>query len=315
MASTAFAFIGIGAMGRPMAARLLGAGFPLTVHTRTRAKAESLVAAGATWAATAAEAAAAADVVLTCVTDNAATEEVLFGRDGVTAAAAAGAARVACVVDFSTSGPPTAARIGKALDAKGIGFVDAPVTGGTPRAANGTLTVIASGAAETIALARPAFAVLGSHLFVAGAEPGQAQMVKLVNNMLNYLAMAATAGPAVGQRPVRLAAGAVRPGGVPGPRPGAAPRPACSTRRNWARCWPPSTTSRRPARPASSGRRSRTRTCTPRWNAACWNGSARSAASCAPAGPATTRSPPTCGSTCATTPAVWPCRWSNWPTR
>ncbi len=193
MASTAYAFIGIGAMGRPMAARLLGAGFPLTVHTRTRAKAESLVAAGAAWAATAAEAAAAADVVLTCVTDNAATEEVLFGRDGVTAAAAAGAARVACVVDFSTSGPPTAARIGKALNAKGIGFVDAPVTGGTPRAANGTLTVIASGAAETIALARPAFAVLGSHLFVAGAEPGQAQMVKLVNNMLNYLAMAATA--------------------------------------------------------------------------------------------------------------------------
>ena len=86
-------------------------------------------------------------------------------------------------------------------------------------------------------------------------------------------------------------------------------------RTNWARCWPRWTTSGAPARPASSGRPSTTRTCTPRWSAACWSGSAPSAASCGPAGPATTRSPPTCGSTCATTPAGWPPGWSSWPTR
>lgn len=188
MASTAYAFIGTGAMGRPMAARLIGAGLPLTVNNRSRGKAETLLAAGARWAQNPAEAADTADVVLTCVTNNAATEDVLFGRNGVTSST-----RVKCVVDFSTSGPPTAADIGKRLQDKGIAFVDAPVTGGTPRAANGTLTIIASGDANAIDMARPAFAVMGSNVFIAGPQPGQAQMVKLVNNMLNYLAMAATA--------------------------------------------------------------------------------------------------------------------------
>lgn len=188
MTSTAYAFIGTGAMGRPMAARLIGAGLPLTVNNRSRGKAETLLAAGARWAQDPAEAANNADVVLTCVTNNEATEDVLFGRNGVTSST-----RVKCVVDFSTSGPPTAADIGKRLQAKGIAFVDAPVTGGTPRAANGTLTIIASGDANAIDMARPAFAVMGSNVFIAGPQPGQAQMVKLVNNMLNYLAMAATA--------------------------------------------------------------------------------------------------------------------------
>jgi 3-hydroxyisobutyrate dehydrogenase-like beta-hydroxyacid dehydrogenase len=188
MTSTAYAFIGIGAMGRPMAARMLGAGLPLTVNTRSQAKAADLIAGGAGWAATPLAAADSADVVLTCVTDNAATEQVLFGPDGV-----ASSKRVKCVVDFSTSGPPTAGEIGRRLNEKGIAFVDAPVTGGTPRAANGTLTIIAAGDAKAIEMAQPAFAVLGSNVFVAGAQPGQAQMVKLVNNMLNYLAMAATA--------------------------------------------------------------------------------------------------------------------------
>ena len=187
MASTAYAFIGTGAMGRPMAARLLGAGLPLTVTNRTRARAEPLIADGAKWADSAAEAAAAAEVVLMCVTNNDETERVLFGKGGVTASK-----RVKCVVDFSTSGPQTAARFGKALQDKGIAFVDAPVTGGTPRAASGTLTVIVSGDEKAIEMARPALEKVGSNIFVAGPRPGQAQMVKLINNMLNYLAMAAT---------------------------------------------------------------------------------------------------------------------------
>jgi len=187
MASTTYAFIGTGAMGRPMAARLLSAGLPLTVHSRTRDKAEQLLSAGARWADSPAKAAAAADVVFTCVTDNDATDKVLFDTDGVTAA------KPKFVVDMSTSGPQTAARYGKTLAGRGIGFVDAPVTGGTPRAANGTLTIILAGDPKLIETAEPALKAMGSSLFVAGREPGQAQMVKLVNNMLNYLAMAATA--------------------------------------------------------------------------------------------------------------------------
>jgi 3-hydroxyisobutyrate dehydrogenase-like beta-hydroxyacid dehydrogenase len=187
MASITYALIGTGAMGRPMASRLLGAGLPLTVNNRTRARAEVLIAEGAKWANGAAEAAANTDVVLTCVTNNEETERVLFGQDGVTASK-----RVKCVVDFSTSGPQMAAQFGKALQEKGIAFVDAPVTGGTPRAATGTLTVIVSGDESAIAMARPALEKVGSNIFVAGPQPGQAQMVKLINNMLNYLAMAAT---------------------------------------------------------------------------------------------------------------------------
>src|SRR5262249_50934006 len=86
MASTTYAFIGTGAMGRPMAAGLLGAGLPLTVHSRTRDKAEQLLADGARWVGSPREAAAAADVVFTCVTDNDATDKVLLGKDGVTEA-------------------------------------------------------------------------------------------------------------------------------------------------------------------------------------------------------------------------------------
>ena len=170
-----------------MAARLIGAGLPLTVHSRTRDKAKDLIASGARWADSPREAAAAADVVFTCVTDNDATDRALFSKDGVAEA------RPKFVVDMSTSGPQTAARYGKMLTEHGIGFVDAPVTGGTPRAANGTLTIILAGDPKLIETAEPAFKAMGTSIFVAGREPGQAQMVKLVNNMLNYLAMAATA--------------------------------------------------------------------------------------------------------------------------
>ena len=187
MPTTPLAFIGTGAMGAPMAACLLKAGFPLTVHNRTPAKAKALVDAGARWADSPAEAAAAADVVLTCLSNNEATEEVLLGRNGILKPK-----RVSCVIDFSTSGPETAAEIGRVLGGKDVGFVDAPVTGGTPRAATGTLTVIVSGRPEAIAAARPMLEAVGQSIFVAGPEPGQAQTVKVINNMLNYLALAAT---------------------------------------------------------------------------------------------------------------------------
>jgi 2-hydroxy-3-oxopropionate reductase len=125
--------------------------------------------------------------VFTCVPDEAAIQAVLFGPGGVCEATG-----VSAVVDLSTSGPEGAARIGAALAERGIGFVDAPVTGGTPRAREGTLTVITSGKSETIDSVRPALATFGTNIFVVGPAPGQAQTVKLINNMLNYLAMMAT---------------------------------------------------------------------------------------------------------------------------
>jgi 3-hydroxyisobutyrate dehydrogenase-like beta-hydroxyacid dehydrogenase len=188
MTPTKIAFIGTGAMGAPMSARLLQAGFPLTVHTRTRARAEPLLAAGAAWAETVADAGRAADIVLTCLPNNEITEAVLTGPGGIDECR-----NVACVVDFSTSGPALAGQIGARLAEKGIGFVDAPVTGGVPRAKSGTLTIIAAGAADAIERARPALAAVGSNIFTVGSQPGQGQTVKLINNMLNYLAMAATA--------------------------------------------------------------------------------------------------------------------------
>jgi 3-hydroxyisobutyrate dehydrogenase-like beta-hydroxyacid dehydrogenase len=181
------AFIGTGLMGAPIANRFLLAGFPLTVHNRTKHKAQALLDAGARWADTPAAAAAGCAIVFTCVPDAAAIEAVLFGPGGVCEATG-----VSAVVDLSTSGPDGAARIAAALADRGIGFVDAPVTGGTPRARDGTLTVITSGRPETIDFVRPALATFGTNIFVVGPTPGQAQTVKLINNMLNYLAMMAT---------------------------------------------------------------------------------------------------------------------------
>ena len=123
------------------------------------------------------------------------------------------------------------------------------------------------------------------------------------------------AGPAVGVGAVRLAARAVRPRRLPGARPGAAPRRPARRGRAGPDARRPGRAGGRRARPARSRRRSPTRTCTPRSSAGCWSGSARSAASCAPAAAATTRSPPTCGSTCATRPGSWPARWPSWRRR
>ncbi len=187
MAVDKIAFIGTGAMGEPMSARLLQAGFPLTIHSRTRARAAALLAGGAAWADSVADAGRAAKIVLTCLPSNEITEEVLTGSSGIIACAG-----VACVVDFSTSGPAIASRIGRRLAEKGIAFIDAPVTGGVPRAKTGALTIITAGAPEAIEMVRPVLSALGTNIFVAGTEPGQAQTVKIINNMLNYLALAAT---------------------------------------------------------------------------------------------------------------------------
>jgi 3-hydroxyisobutyrate dehydrogenase-like beta-hydroxyacid dehydrogenase len=172
------AFCGLGIMGSRMAANLAGAGFGLTVWNRTRAKADAFAAEhGARVAATPAEAAAAADVLITMLVDGAQVEAVLLGPEG----AADGARDGALVVDMSTIAPRDSRRIGAALAERGLHFVDAPVTGSSPRAEAGTLTIMAGGQAADFERARPLFDAMGE-LAVHVGGLGQGEMLKLINN-------------------------------------------------------------------------------------------------------------------------------------
>ncbi|MFL5836234.1 MAG: NAD(P)-dependent oxidoreductase, partial [Solirubrobacteraceae bacterium] len=147
-------FIGLGIMGSLMAMNLARAGFALTVTTHTPGKAEKWVAEhGGDAVATPAEVARASDIVITMVVDGAQVEEVLLGDDGVIQGATEG---MLCI-DMSTIAPGDARRIGAELAERGIGFVDAPVTGSTPKATDGTLTIMAGGSDEDMARARPVF--------------------------------------------------------------------------------------------------------------------------------------------------------------
>jgi 3-hydroxyisobutyrate dehydrogenase len=171
-------FIGLGIMGSRMAANLRAAGYDLTAWNRTRATADQWAQRhGATAADTPAALAASSDVVITMVVDGAQVESVLLGENGVAAGAADG---VLCI-DMSTIGPAAARRLGTALAKRGLGFMDAPVTGSSPRAEDGTLTIMAGGEAVDFARARPLFEAMGE-LIVHVGPLGHGQMVKLINN-------------------------------------------------------------------------------------------------------------------------------------
>ena len=170
------AFLGLGIMGSRMAANVREAGHELVVWNRTGAKAEAF---GGTVAGTPAEAAARAEVVVTMVVDGQQVQSVLFGDDG----AADGAREGALFVDMSTIGPTAAREVGAALAERGLRFVDAPVTGSSPKAEAGTLTIMAGGEEADVAEARPLFEAMGEVIVHAGPV-GQGQMVKLINNAL-----------------------------------------------------------------------------------------------------------------------------------
>jgi 3-hydroxyisobutyrate dehydrogenase len=192
-------FIGLGIMGSRMAANLRRAGYELTVHNRTRERAERWAAEhGATVAGTPAEVGEHSDVVITMVVDGPQVEATLLGPDGVVEGAAEGT----LCVDMSTIAPSQTRAIGAALAERGIRFADAPVTGSSPRADDGTLTIMAGGAAEDFERARPLFDVMG-RLVVHVGELGQGQAVKLINNAvaatnLSTLAQALVVGRAAG---------------------------------------------------------------------------------------------------------------------
>jgi 3-hydroxyisobutyrate dehydrogenase-like beta-hydroxyacid dehydrogenase len=186
------AFLGLGIMGARMAACLRRAGFELSVWTHTAGKARAWAAEhGALAADTPAEAVAGCEVAITMVVDAAQVESVLLGEDG-----AAGGARAGTLfVDMSTIGPSATRAIGARLAEQGARLVDAPVTGSAPKAQDGTLTIMAGGAAEDFARAEPLLRAMGELVLHVGAL-GQGQMLKLVNNAV-AVANAVTLGQAL----------------------------------------------------------------------------------------------------------------------
>ncbi len=184
--SLAVGFIGLGVMGQPMALNLLRAGFPLTVYNRTVARCEPLLAAGAQVAASPAEVARAASVIITMLSDSPDVEQVVLGAEGV----AAGAQPGAVVVDMSTISPRVTRAIAARLAAQQVALVDAPVSGGEAGARAGTLSILVGGSAEAVETVRPVLAVLGQRITHLGPS-GAGQTAKLCNQivgMLNLLA-------------------------------------------------------------------------------------------------------------------------------
>jgi 3-hydroxyisobutyrate dehydrogenase len=173
------AFIGLGAIGRPMA-RHVADGTALTVWNRTRSKATAFAAeTGARDAATAADAAEGAEFFITCLPTSAEVEEILFGGAG----AAARLRKGAVVVDCTSGDPATSRRIAERLAESGIAFIDAPVSGGVSGAEAGKLTVMVGGDAETLERARKILELFAGKIVHCGPV-GTGHAVKAVNNAL-----------------------------------------------------------------------------------------------------------------------------------
>jgi 3-hydroxyisobutyrate dehydrogenase-like beta-hydroxyacid dehydrogenase len=182
-------FLGLGIMGSRMAANLARAGFELAVWTHTPGKAARWAAEhGALAHDTPAAVAERSEIVFSMVVDGAQVESVLLGEGGAIEAARPGL----LLVDCSTIGPPDTRRIGAALAERGAAMLDAPVTGSSPRAQDGTLTIMVGGAPEDFARARPALDAMGK-LIVHVGELGQGEMLKLINNSLGAANAAAVA--------------------------------------------------------------------------------------------------------------------------
>lgn len=172
-------FIGLGLMGQPISRRLLTAGYPLAVWNRTAEKARSLLAAGAAWADSPAALAAALDVVITMVTDSAASEAVICGQGGVLDGAHPGL----IVIDMSSIAPDVSRSIAARAGSRGVAMLDAPVTGAPHVAEEGKLGIMVGGPRDTFEACRPIFEKLAAKIVYAG-DNGMGTTLKLVNNLI-----------------------------------------------------------------------------------------------------------------------------------
>lgn len=172
------AFLGLGAIGRPMAARVAASGLPLTVWNRTTSKAADFAKQhGAQHAPTPAAAVRGAELVVTCMPTSQDVASLLDGPDGLLAGLATGAT----LIDCTSGDPATSRRIHDALAQKNVGYIDAPVSGGTSGAEKGTLTIMVGGDPAVLERARPVLATFGQKIVHCG-DVGAGDAVKAVNN-------------------------------------------------------------------------------------------------------------------------------------
>jgi len=185
-------FIGLGLIGGPMAKNLAKAGFPLVVWNRTLEKAEELVRESAGLdvkaGANPRETAVKADILITIVSDPPALEEVLWGQNGAIEGLRGGS----IYIDSSTVSPDLVRKIGTTCTQRGVGFLDAPVTGGTWGAEKGELVFMVGGEGEVLERARPVLETLGKRIFLLGPT-GAGQTVKLAMNLILALQVDALA--------------------------------------------------------------------------------------------------------------------------
>jgi 3-hydroxyisobutyrate dehydrogenase len=179
-------FIGLGNLGVHLARSLLRAGFAVTVHDLERERAAGLLAAGAEWAASPEQVARAADSVITCLPSPAAVSAVVAGPGGVLA----GLRQGGCWIDMSTNDPAAVQRLGCLAERRGIGCLEAPVTGGVHKAASGEITVLVGGAEALFEAHRPVFEAMGGQVLHMGPL-GSASVIKVITNMLAFVHLVA----------------------------------------------------------------------------------------------------------------------------
>lgn len=172
-------FIGLGIMGSGMARNLIRAGFDVRVWNRTGSRMQLLLEEGASGAEDPADVASHADITVTCVSDTPDVEEVILGERGVAAGVEAGS----LVIDTSTISPGVTRQIAGTLEERGAHMLDAPISGGSEGAADGTLSIMVGGEAEQVERAMPVFRAMGETVTHVGPI-GSGQTVKLVNQIL-----------------------------------------------------------------------------------------------------------------------------------
>lgn len=181
--------IGLGLMGRQLARRLVLAGFPLKVWNRSRTKAEEMLAAGALWSDSPADLARQTDVVITIVTDSAASEAVICGPGGVLEGALPGLV----LIDMASIAPEMSRSIAARAKAKGVTMLDAPVTGNPKVASEGKLGIMVGGPKETFTACLPIFETMGVKIIHVGEANGLGTTLKLINNLVMGVAIEAVA--------------------------------------------------------------------------------------------------------------------------
>lgn len=181
-------FIGVGAMGKPMAQNIIRAGHTLVVNDVSVAAVEELVANGALRAESPRELAEQVEVVITMLPNGAIVEQVLLGEKGVFAGAKPGFA----IIDMSSVAPSFTKKIAKLSADRGISYMDAPVSGGVKGATEGTLTIMVGGEKELVDRYQPLLEIMGKKIYHVGGV-GDGDAVKIVNNLLLAVNMAAAA--------------------------------------------------------------------------------------------------------------------------